>query len=339
MALLTFREIQRQVQAKIQNTNSDVSDEDDLLPKIKDWINSRYVRIYRSFPWKESVDSYDLTLTASTDEYVFDRDVTNIISIFDKTNGKVIEENTIEDNTREYAGYYEKTGNNLNDNPVRIRMIGQHTCKASVGATGEKVSVVSTNNTVDIAPNCVHVEGLVDGVEIGEDITLTGTTPAVSVNTYDATQKLKLSVGTTSGVRKTVAGKVTISGSTSSTVFAKIAPAEFAHMYHWFKTSPTPKASGTQPTWEIWYKKTLRLMDGNNDVPVFDCCLELVQGAYASALAEEGLEEESNIAEQKFIAMNSELQATRKNPYRMEQFKPVNQSLTSPQSASYTWVV
>ena len=39
--LLTFREMQRQVQAKIQNTGTSTSNANDLLPKIKDWINEQ----------------------------------------------------------------------------------------------------------------------------------------------------------------------------------------------------------------------------------------------------------------------------------------------------------
>lgn len=338
MSLLTFREIQRQVQAKIQNTGTSVSNENDLLPKIKDWINSRYARIYRSFPWAASIESYNLTLTASQAEYAFDRDAERIIKIFDTTNAKVIQPDSLENHFREYADELDKSGNIIRDNPARYRPVGIFTVKAEVGDTAETVDIVSTDNTTDIAPNCVHIEGLVSGVEIGEDVTLTGTSSATSTNTYDANQKLRISIGTTSGVRKTVVGKVTVDGTTSGTDFSIIAPSQQAAQYMWFRVSPQPKTTGTQPTWEVWYKKNHKRMDDNNDIPIVDCCIELVEGVFADALREDGMEQEAQLAEQKHITMVKELQAVQSNRGTIEQFKPTNRSGTTSTIDPYLWI-
>ena len=234
MAFLTFREMQRQVQAKIQNTGTSTTNANDLLPKVKDWINERYYRLYRSFYWKDTLETYDLTLTASTAEYAFNRDVYEIVSIFDETNAYVISEDTIQNHMRHYAVDYDKAGNIINDDPARYRLIGTHTVKAAIGTSGEKIDVVSTDNSTDISPNSVHIEGLVNGVQLQENVTLTGTTPATSTNTYDASQKLRISVGTTDGSRKTVVGAITVDGNTSGTVFSEITPSEYAQKYIWF---------------------------------------------------------------------------------------------------------
>ena len=169
--------MQRQVQAKIQNTGTGTDNANDLLPKIKDWINSRYLRIYRSFPWRESIDNLDLTLTASTAEYALDRDIGQIVSIFDTTNAKAIEPDTIENHTREFADELDKSGNIIRDNPARYRIVGRYTCKAEM-SQAETIDVVSTDNSSDISPNCVHIEGLIGDVEDDEDIVLTGTSAA-----------------------------------------------------------------------------------------------------------------------------------------------------------------
>ncbi len=322
MAFLTFREMQRQVQAKVQNTNTDTSDADDLLPKIKDWINERYYRLYRTYYWRDSMETYDLTITASTAQYAFDRDVHEVVSIFDKTNAYPIFEDTIENHIRHFAIDFDKTGNVINDDPSRYRIIGTHTVKAEIGSTAEKIDVVSSNNTTDISPNCVHIEGLVSGIETQENITLTGTTSATSTNTYDANQKVRVSIGTTTGVRKTITGNVTIDGTTSGTTFSEISLSDYAQKYTWFKVSPTPKSSGTQPTWEIWYRKKLHLLDNDNDIPIIDCSIELIQGAFADALREDGLEQEANLAEQKFIVMTKELMAAESTPNKIKQFIP-----------------
>jgi len=320
--LLTFREIQRRVQAKIQNTNASTSNADDLLPKIKDWINIRYDRVYRSFDWICTTETQDLQIVASQQEYIFNRDIGKIISIFDRTNGVPVHEDTIENHIRNNGIDFDQTGNIQRDDPSRYRMVGEYTVRNEIGASAETINVVSTNNTTDIAPNVVRIVGLVNGVEIGENITLTGTTTATSINTYDANQKLKVSVGTSDGTRNTIVGKITASGTTSSTIFSDIAPTEFAHMYRWIRVSPQPLTGATQPVWEVWYQKVLRFLEDNNDITVIDCGMELVQGAFADSLREDGLEQEASLAEQKFVSMVQELQSAQRQPNLMEQFMP-----------------
>ena len=338
--LLTFREIQRQVQAKIQNTGTSTANANDLLPKIKDWINDRYARVYRSFFFQEIIDNYDLTLTASTTEYAFDRDVEpgNIVGIFDKTHAAPIDEDTIKNHIRSEAPNLDKVGNVIVDTPRKYRLTGVHTVLAAIAATPETIDIVSTDNSVDISPNVVHLEGLVNGVRIGEDVVLTGTTTAVSANTYDASQKLTVSVGTNDTTRKTIAGKVTVSGTTSLTTFAELSPDEFAHKYQWFKVSPTPKATGTQPTWEIWYRRAFRRLNTDADIPMFDCTIELIQGAFADALREDGLEQEASAAEKTFVNMVAELQSTRKSSNIVDQFRPFHEDQIKIVNDAYNWI-
>jgi hypothetical protein len=337
--LLTFREIQRQVQAKIQNTGTSTTNANDLLPKIKDWINDRYARLYRSFYFQEIIDTYDLTLTASTSEYAFDRDVepNGILSIFDKTNAIPIDEDTIQNHTREYAPSLDKSTNLITDHPSRWRAIGVFSVKAAVGTTPEAVRVASSSAS-DISPNVVRIEGLVGGARLGENVTLTGTTNAQTTNTFDANQKLTISVGTSDGTRKSVAGIITATGLTSATTYAVISPDEYAHKYQWFRVSPTPKATGTQPTWEIWYKKYFRRLDQDTDIPLFDCSIELVQGAFSDALREDGLEQEASAAEGTFINMVKELQSTRESRSKVDQFRPVNRDKTIVVQDPYNWL-
>lgn len=336
--LLTFKEIQRQVQAKIQNTNTSTTYDNDLLPKVKDWINDRYARIYRSFMFTECIDDYNLTLTASTTEYVFNRDVEpgGVVSIFDTTNGRVIEEDTIQKHNRHSAPHMDISSTILYDNPTHYRLTGVHTVQAET-SQAETVSVVSSSAS-DISPHVVRVEGLVSGVRVGEEITLTGTTAANSTNTYDANQKLTVNTGTSDGTAKTIVGVISVTGTTSGDTLAKIAPDEYAHRYQWFKVSPTPRTSGTQPTWKIWYKKAFRRLDNDTDVPLFDCCIELVQGAFADSLREDGLEQEASAAEATFVNMVKELQSTRNTHNIMDQFIPGSASTRRVVYSEYDWV-
>jgi len=277
--LTTFKELQRRVQSRIQNTATAVASDDDILPKIKDWLNERYDRVYRSYPWPGTVDNYTLTLTASQQEYNFDRNVYfDPWVIFDQTNGRQIKQDDFQNHIRHHAIDLEQTGNVVTGDPKRWFPVGTYTVKDAIAGTPEQISVVSSSAS-DIAPDVVRVIGLVGGVKVGETIIITGTTSADSLNTWDASQKLTISCGTNDGTRAERVGKITVTGKTSTTVFSEIAPTEFAHEYHWFRVSPKPKSDGTQPTWEIWHSVPLLFLTDDNDIPVFDCANELVPDA------------------------------------------------------------
>jgi len=163
---------------------------------------------------------------------------------------------------------------------------------------------------------------LVSGVEMSEDVVLTGTTAVQSSNTYDASQKLRINTGTNNKVRKSIAGVVTASGATSATVFSKISPAEYAPQYRWIRVNPMPKSTGTQPTWLIWYSKRIQPLVNDNDVPIIDVCNALVQGIYAEGLREDGQINEANLADQLFASYVSEKQLADVGPNIVEQFIP-----------------
>lgn len=319
--LTNFREIQRRVGARLHNTSTDTSEANDILPKIKDWINERYDRIWRSYPWPGTIDNYDLTLTASQEEYSFSRNVYKPWAIFDKTNGRPIKQDNIQNHIRNHAIDLEQTGNVHTGDPKRWRPVGTYTVKSET-SQAETIDVVSTDNATDISPNVVRIVGEVNGVLTGENITLTGTNAATSSNTYDSGQKLRVSVGTSDGTRKTIVGIISVTGTTSGDTLAEISPQEFAHEYHWFRVSPKPKATGTQPTWEIWHSLPIEFLVNDNDIPIFDCSNELAQGAFADALREDGLEQEAEIAENKFVGMVKELMSKQGNPDEVEQFIP-----------------
>lgn len=321
--ITTFREGQRRVQARIQNTSVSVTNENDLLPKIKDWFNERYNRIYMAFPWEGTIDNYTLTLTASQKEYVFDRNVYKVWKIFDQKNGRPIPQIDLASEINFNSINLDQTGNVQTGDPQRYYLTGKKTVKAAV-ASAEKVTVVSTS-AMDITPACVRIIGLVNGVRIGENLTLTGTTPVVSANTYDTTQKLQVIVGTIDSSRKVIYGKVTVTGNTSATVYAQMSPQEFSHEYQWFRVSPTPTSDVSgQPTWLVWHSLPIEFLVDDNDTPIMDCMDALVEGVFADALRDDGLTEEADKAEVRFSNKFQELLSAQPQPDRLEQFVPYN---------------
>ena len=321
--ILTFREILRRAGAKLSNTGTSTSNDNDIYPKLKDWCNERYERIYESYPWRNSLEDTTISIVASQAGYVLDRDVGKVWAVYDQTNGRNIKENELESHLRFRAPSMDQTDNIYVGDPQSYYPIGVFTVKAEISTVAEKVTVVSSS-ALDITPNVVHIRGLVSGVELSENITLTGTTAAESTNTYDASQKLIINTGTSDATRKTIVGVVTVTGSTSTTVFAKIAPVEYAPQYRWINVSPTPKASGTQPTWLMWYSKRIQPLVDDNDIPIIDVGNALVQGIYADGLREDGQLNEANIAEQIFVSLVDEKKLVDTGPNLIEQFTPVS---------------
>ena len=319
--VIPFLEILRRAGARLSNTGTSTSNANDLYPKLKDWCNERYERVYETYPWRASLSDITLQIVASQKDYGLDRDIQKIWAVFDQTNGRIVTERDVQTHTRFFAEDLDTTGNVQVGDPRRYFFIGDFTVKNAIGSSAEKLDVVSSS-TLDLTPNVVAITGLVSSVELTETIILTGTTTATSTNTFDASQKLRVVVGTNDETRKSVVGAITVDGNTSSDVFSKVSPKEHAPIYKWIRTSVTPKATGTQPVWLIWYSKRIQLLVDDNDIPIIDIANALVQGIYADGLREDGQEQEAQLAEQKFEGMVNEKRLADTGPNLLEQFVP-----------------
>lgn len=317
--VITFRDILRRAGARISNVVTSTSSANDIYPKLKDWVNERYERIYDNFPWRASLEDTTLQIVASQRAYALSRDIDKIWAVYDQTNGKPVGESELKTHFRFRAIDLDQTGNVQTSDPGVYYPVGDFTVKAEIGSTAEKIDVVSTS-TADVTPNVVHITGLVSEVELSEDIVLTGTTGVSSSNTYDATQKLRISVGTNDESRKTVVGAITVDGNTSGTVFAKISPKEVAPIYKWVEVSPLPTTNATQPVWLFWYSKRLQMLVDDNDIPIIDVGLALIEGCVAQALKEDGQDEQANIAEAGFGGLVEEKKLADTGPNLIEQF-------------------
>lgn len=324
--LITFKEMQTRVQRRISNMDTSTSNANDLLPKIKDWINERYDRIIRYYSWKELIGKYSLQIVASQRDYCLQRDVGNIVSVIDTTNGRSIEEMAIQQYARDRQVILDTNGSIDQGDPTAYYLNGESLVQSTTGATAEKVSVESSSAS-DITPIVVHIVGKVSSVLTSEDIVLTGASAVQSTNTYDASQRLDVSIGSNDGSINNLNGKITVTGVTSSNVIAIIDKFSKSQTYKWIGVSPLPNSSGTQPTWDVYYTRMILPLVNDNDVPILDCCQEIVQGAYSDALREDGQENEANTAEQKYTMLIDELVASRNNPDTIEQFTPYSRQI------------
>ena len=166
----------------------------------------------------------------------------------------------------------------------------------------------------------IRVSGEVSGVEVAEDITLTGATAADSSNTFDSGAELTISAGTSDGTLVDLVGVVTVREKTvSANTLAKLAPNERAPYYKWIRLSLTPASAAT---YQIWYKKRWMPLVNNNDVPVIPCANELVEGIIADALWEDGQEQAAQAQEQKYVNSVKELWNSMKPRNLIKQIVP-----------------
>jgi len=308
--------------AAVSNINFSTSNTNDIVLKINDWIRARYNRIYRAFNWRELLRSYTLTLSASTSDYALRRDVEDIITIFDQTNGREIKERSIQEHYRFRAPTFEVSGNVLTGQPEFYHHIGEKGVQ-SLLTQAETIRVVSSSAS-DATPVVVRLYGEVSGVEVGSTLTLNGTSNVDGTTTYDSGSELRISVGTSDGTIQDLAGVVTVSGTTSGTVYAKIAPGERGFLYKWIKIHPQTASSGTQPTLKIFYKKRILPLINESDMPEIECADEIVEGVIADALWEDGQEAAAQAQEQKFAQLVNELWLAKQPRNRNLQFVPEN---------------
>lgn len=317
-----YRRIKHRAMAMMSNIDFTTSNTNDIVLKVNDWIRDRYNRIYRSFNWPQVVRSYDLTLTASTTDYALQRDVGDILAIFDETNGREIKQRDLSNHFRFRAPTFEVAGNILTGQPEFYHHIGEKAVKSLLSAA-DTIRVVSTSSS-DTSPKVVRIHGLVSGVEVGSTLTLNGTSNVDGTTTYDSGSELRISVGTSDGTIDDLEGVVTVSETTSGTTLAEIAPDERGFLYKWIKIHPQPPSSGTMPTLQVWYKKRIRPLSNDSDAPEIPCADEIVQGVIADALWEDGQGNEAQVWEEKFRQQVNELWLSVQPRNRNLQFVPEN---------------
>lgn len=314
--ILPYREMAKRILEKVDlNATSNTTQ----LNKVLDWINVRYDRILRIYPWDALIRQYTFALSASITDYALQRDVEEIIKIVDITNGRDLREIS-EGEYQEYIAPTEQvSGNETVGNPFGYRRSNILTCKELM-STGDTIDVLSSDVN-DLTPNAVRICGLVSGVEVCENVTLTGTTAAVSTNTYDADSPLRISVSTTDGTDKSVVGNITVRETTdTSKVKSIIAPQDFSTEYQWISFFPQPPTTSL-PTVKVTYRRRINRLVNAMDIPIIDCCNEIMQGAYSDMLRNDG-DPRAQSEEAKFEIMVLELMKRYEtNPNYVMQFK------------------
>ena len=334
--ILTLQEIVRQA---LERRDLDITKNTTQRDKAYDFANQRYERIYRLYPWTGTIDSETITIVEGQKEYVLDYKAGEVLNVFDFTSGRDIDEHSLRTYIEQIAALQDVVGNVRDGNVGGYRQIRETTSKESM-QIDDTVEVISSNNN-DLTPNCVRIVGKSSGIQVAENITLTGTTAATSMNTYDSGEYLQITAGTTDGTEKTVSGILSVRESTTpANVKAQIASVDDATWYQWIAVNPTPKSSPNSVV--VYYRKRFRKLVNFNDAPIIDCGNELVQGVYVDLLKNDNQFGQAQAEEVNWKGMIEELYSrTSRKPNLPLKFQPTNdiKQITTYPRASIPWAL
>lgn len=237
----TFSEIVDNIAIDLQDTTTV------FKTAIKRYVNKRYLAVLRAVNWDNIRMDYTATVGSGTQDVVLPSDCKNILTVTDVTNDLKLSHGTIQDIDTDEPGTFSDTGSSDTYIVLQKTVQGQ----PSVAAT---VSVVSTSATDD---GSVYVRGYSSGVMITETLTLNGTTPVVSTNSYTRFESITMT--------DYPSGKVT--ATSDSVTIAVLGPRKRTSDV---KVLRVHKVSNTAISLSIKYAIGATPLISDGDIPVLD---------------------------------------------------------------------
>lgn len=238
---------------------------------IDDWLNTHYNDIATQYRWPQLMRGLETTLSfVSGDKYLFlPKDVAELYFII---RGAPIEEaphQTIELFFRRQLETVDSAGRFITFSDA-----GEVGRRANV-LTAEKFTIQNVGAGVsDTVSVLIHGKVTISGseqAEVLEEVSLTGTTAANTTNTY--ADLLQVSVpGTQTGL-------ITVTGQTSTTLYATIEPGEETSRYKLLRLGYVPD---TNETFTIYFKRQVRRLTAENQTPELPISHPLIEFAIAS---------------------------------------------------------
>lgn len=178
--------------------------------KIGKWLNKRYRDILRRYPWPHLYGTQTISAVANQATYALNPDFEEIVYIFDNTNKNMLWEQPENGNQNDTSLVGQPDWFSIGESAVK-----EQPSSASVLAIVSSSSADTTQT--------IFIKGVAGGVEVEETVTLTGTTPVNSANSYTEVLKIGKSAVTT--------GTITITSNSAAKTQAVIAPKQLHVRY------------------------------------------------------------------------------------------------------------
>lgn len=169
---------------------------------IKEYINNRYFQVLRQINWQNINPDYDFNTVAGTQNYPLPEDFNKPLSVRDTTNGVELSEMDLQQLISVYP-------DSLDDTGIVGRYVILEDTVQNQPTSASRLSIVSSS--ASDTTQTIRVKGISGGIEIEENVTITGKTPVLTnaTDTFTQVRAISKSAATVGGITVT-AGSVTV---------------------------------------------------------------------------------------------------------------------------------
>lgn len=187
----TYIQMQSNVGTDIQDTSTNTKN------IIKRCINNAYLDALRRYNWEFHNYEYSFVTVAGTKDYILPRDFGKELYVVDDTNNLNIQGKTLQRMVKDCPGVEDDQGSVYEYAILHKRVIKQPT-------SASPITIVSTSSS-DTSQS-VFLRGIVDGVEVTEELVLSGMTEVTSTKLFTSIIHITKSAETVGRVIVAVAG-------------------------------------------------------------------------------------------------------------------------------------
>lgn len=289
-----FLKIQNNVGTEVMDTSSA------FKTIVKEYINARYFQILRQINWQNINPDYEFNTVSGTQDYVLPDDFYKPLSVRDSTNGVELAETDLQSLITAYPDDVSEEGT------VGKYLIMEQAVKAQP-TTATAVSIVSSSGSD--TTQTVLVRGISGGVEMTEEETLTGATPAPTTALFTSILGISKSAVTV--------GKITC---TAGVTLCVLPPETLESRYKIMRLHYVPT---TALTIVAPYIMKPSPMYDDMDYPVLDIADLIEIGAKADAWRYKKMFSKANVFEAQFTSGMSDYVWEKENqPNKVTQFIP-----------------
>lgn len=237
------------------NIASEVRDTSSAFQTIaKRYANDGYDEILKRLIQSNIVEqfrTFSLTTTPGTRSYTAPSDMGEIVYALDTSNGREL-------SIAPETDIYSKHATAINTTGVPFLIVPRSDSNFMVQPSVSNTLKVSSNSSSDTTQS-IFYRGISGSAEFYETVGLSGTATAQTTNSYDYMLSAVLSAACT--------GKATITYSTDLTTASIISPDSYFERYQTLEFYYVPAGAYT---YTIRYRRLIKPMTQNNDVPIVD---------------------------------------------------------------------
>lgn len=235
-----------------------------MATTIKTFCNKRYRELQKRFNHQSIEFNYSFALVAGTQDYILPSDFGKEVYVYDSTNLRYIPFISMGELAEKYPDSLASQGTfdrySIFQDAVRSQPSAASTISFTSSSAGDTTQYVRIKGTD------------ANDVELEESVLLTGTTPAVTSNSYKSIRMLTKSGSTT--------GRITGTSNSGTVTVCVLAPADVDYKVLKLRAHYIP---GNAATIKLPYIIKPYPLSNDYDSPAFDCADGIELGATADA--------------------------------------------------------